>query len=168
MARISILAYTESFTTGSIDAVDYQVAKVTTDAVINDEYFNNLIKKEKETGHRYLILNIENDTKNVEYLDTPLPMLEEDIIEGVPPYYKDLDNIAIRVRVHSGESVSNWFYIKNKSQQQQIVPVTYNQEYKDPTDSYTLGWTQQEFNTKDPEVLQPKIIPTQEKENEDA
>lgn len=109
MAYMEVLEYTDVGTGGEHDCTSWQFAK--------DPEFTKIIDESLE------------DTVNIKKWVSMLPKLPEDLPpgcqEGDPEYYyKDLDNVYGRFKVHIGEFVSEWFECEPKSQNWQEVVIT--------------------------------------------
>lgn len=138
MARIIIEAFTEAFTSGNIDAVDWIIAK--------------------DKDYTKIIFESLKDTENINQLITPLPKLEEDRREGESEFYNNLNELYVKVRLWSNNTVSNWYEIGPRSQQEQIVPITENSIIKEEKSTYDLKWVFKPFDTTSEYVLKPNII----------
>lgn len=109
MAYMEVLDYIDIGTDGQHTATSWQFAK--------DPDFTKIIAESIE------------DEVNVKKWINMLPMLPEDIPVGSNPgdpdtYYKDLDNVYGRFRVHMGKSASAWYECEPKSQNWQEVIIT--------------------------------------------
>lgn len=105
MAYMEVLSYTDIGTGTVHDATSWQFAK--------DPQFTKIIDESL------------NDKVNVKKWVSMLPMLKEDLPPGVTQaYYKDLDKIYGRFKVHAGDCVSEWFEVEPKSQNWQEVVIT--------------------------------------------
>lgn len=158
MASIRVDSYIDIGTGGIHDATSWQFAK--------DPEFTKIIDQSLK------------DKKNVKEWHSMLPKLEEDKTDpDAEEYYSELDEIYARVKIHLGDTESEWFVIGPKSQRHQRVQVIDStaevEEGELPeymTDSTTLGWTEEVFDPEDPEILGPVIpVPedTEEEEEEE-
>lgn len=138
MARIIIEQFTEAFTSGDIHAVDWIIAK--------------------DKDYTKIIFESLKDTENIDQLITPLPKLQEDRREGDSEFYNNLNELYIKVRLWSSNTVSNWYEIGPKSQQEQMVPITENNKIKEEKSSYELKWIFKPFDITQEDVLKPNII----------
>jgi hypothetical protein len=142
MAKVYLDKFEDLGTSGIHSATSWQVAK--------DPEFTKIIDESLE------------DKVNLISWNTPLPKLQEDIVEGeVYPYYSDLTALYARVKVHIDETVSNWFVLGPKSQLVQKVIITENDkediwtdshlpDKTDPTDN-RVGWDKTEYDKQDTE-----------------
>ena len=73
------------------------------------------------------------DEINIYEWNTKLPKIDES------GFYADLDNLYARVKVHIGETVSEWFVMEPKSQNQQTIVVN-------DTDGSTTVYENNEIN----------------------
>jgi len=115
MAYMEVLEYTDIGTGGEHDATSWQFAK--------DPDFTKIIDESL------------NDTVNVKKWVSMLPKLPED---GVG-YYKDLDKVYGRFKIHANGYVSQWFVVEPKSQNYQEVTITETGKDDIHTDSDKIG-----------------------------
>lgn len=119
MAYMEVLGYTDIGTGTVHDATSWQFAK--------DKEFTKIIDESL------------NDKVNIKKWVSMLPMLKEDLPPGVTEaYYKDLDQVYGRFKVHAGEYVSDWFEVEPQSQNYQEVIVTEEGQDDIITDSTTI------------------------------
>lgn len=104
MARIEVKEFIEIGSGAPHDATSWQVAK--------DAEFKKIIDESL------------NDKINVKVWHSPLPKLKEDG-DG---YYSDLDELYARVKVHLGNTESNWLSIGPKNQNFQKVIITESEQ----------------------------------------
>ena len=101
MAYMEVLSYLDVGTGCDHDATSWQFAK--------DKDFTKIIDESL------------NDTVNVKKWTSMLPMLPEDGGDG---YYKDLDMVYGRFKIHAGQYTSDWYEAEPKSQNWQEVVIT--------------------------------------------
>lgn len=89
---------------------------------------------------------------------TPLPKRTEDreVTGPIEQYYKDMSELYARVKVHMGDSESNWLVMGPKSQKVQKVLITQEDQPDVWSDSQELKWDPSP--TDDPDILTPKVI----------
>lgn len=115
MAYMEVLSYIDIGTGSDHDATSWQFAK--------DKDFTKIIDESL------------NDTINVKKWVSMLPKLPEDG-EG---YYKDLDMVYGRFKLHAGKYESQWFEAEPKSQNYQEVVITEDGKEDIHTDSDKIG-----------------------------
>lgn len=115
MAYMEILDYTDIGTGASHDATSWQFAK--------DPDFTQIIDESL------------NDTVNIKKWVSMLPKRPEDG-DG---YYKDLDMVYGRFKIHAGGYESRWFEAEPKSQNYQEVTITEEGQEDIITDSDAIG-----------------------------
>ena len=104
MAMLYITDYMDFATKGYHNASSWEVAL--------DPDFNNIIDSSYE------------DKVNVKSWNTPLPRI------NASGFYKDIDHLYARVKVHIFNSVSPWFDISDQlNQNKQVVKYTYPDEH---------------------------------------
>lgn len=115
MAYMQVLDYVDVGTGGEHDATSWQFAK--------DKDFTKIIDESLK------------DTVNIKKWHSMLPKLPED---GVG-YYKDLDMLYGRFKIHVGDYESQWFEVDPKSQNYQEVVITETGKDDIHTDSDAIG-----------------------------
>lgn len=153
MASIEVRSYIDIGTGSVHDATTWQFAK--------DKDFTKIISQSIK------------DKKNVKVWHDPLRKRPEDRInpDDETECYTDEDEIWARVKIHCGETTSDWFVVGAASQLEQRVMVTDLTERDEDgkvikkeyiTNSTALGWTTKEFSEldmQDPDILGPLKTP---------
>lgn len=94
----------------------------------------------KDVGFTKIIDKVEKSVDNKLVWVTPLPKIPEDK-EGIGnEYYRDLEELYLRVAIHSGDSVSPFVTIGPLRQGDQSVLITKGDETIDKTTAEKLGW----------------------------
>lgn len=155
MASIEVRSYVDIGTGSVHDATTWQFAK--------DPEFTKIIDESIK------------DKRNVKVWHSPLRKLPEDRknIDDLNEFYNEEDEIYARVKIHCGETTSEWFPIGPISQRRQRVLVTDTSQRDEDgniirkeyiTNSTELGWTTEPWSDEDmrnPDILGPLKTPSE-------
>ena len=155
MASIEVRSYVDIGTGSVHDATTWQFAK--------DPEFTKIIDESIK------------DKRNVKVWHSPLRKLPEDRknVDDLNEFYNEEDEIYARVKIHCGETTSEWFPIGPISQRRQRVLVTDTSQRDEDgniirkeyiTNSTELGWTTEPWTDEDmrnPDILGPLKTPSE-------
>lgn len=155
MASIEVRSYVDIGTGSVHDATTWQFAK--------DPEFTKIIDESIK------------DKRNVKVWHSPLRKLPEDRknVDDLNEFYNEEDEIYARVKIHCGETTSEWFPIGPISQRRQRVLVTDTSQRDEDgnvirkeyiTNSTELGWTTEPWSDEDmrnPDILGPLKTPSE-------
>lgn len=94
----------------------------------------------KDVGFTKIIDKVERSADALLEWVTPLPKLPEDKTGTDAEYYKNLEELYLRVAIHSGDSVSPFVTLGPLRQGDQEVLITKGDETIERTTAEKLGW----------------------------